>query len=295
MGLADLNWRHAIPTGQCYWSLLDASLKKSQLAYRFEAELPLNVDDLYLSSTQLADGRWAVCGMARQDVDAFIQAQPDHALLWSIGPAAFPEFISTQFSDQDQADALLLQLNICDAYALTKPKQRWQQLSLLVLLAAVIIAACLGFYAASERMAQADAFVEQQRVAELQALQHYFPERAQNRAAAYTALTSALRRLQQQQGDSDHVAQDYVQLAHAMMKKWPAEGAYSIASISFQGQRLSIRGQSADLDVAQALWQALQSVACDGEEWVAAPLQAQQQQERVVFEIHLKPQVEKQR
>lgn len=292
MNVQQLPWRHAVPAAQCYWSVLDATLQKSQLPYRFEAELPLSVDELYVSAVKIANGSWAVCGMPRQEIDAFIQSDPAHASLWSIGPAAFPDFVSEHLTTDEQSEGLLLQLNICDQYPLTTPKRRWQMISLGILVVAVVLAACIGFYAASERQHQADVFVEQQRIAELQALQAVFPDQAHNRAAAYTALTSAMRRLEQQRGDEQGASQDYVRLSHALMAAWPTEKTYAISSINFQGTRLSIRGHGDDMDAAQALWQAVQHISADEQVWIAAPLQAQQQEQRVLFEIHLSPQAQ---
>ena len=286
------DWLLLVPPESCYWALLPATLQREQIQYRFEESVPLNVDELYVSAVRLAgtDGQWLVCGMQRVRIDQLIAADPSKQGLWSINPQSLPSFIKAALGKADSESHILQSLNICQSYPVTKSRKQWQKYMLLLLLIGIITSTIIGLFAAQIRMKQAQAFATAQKHAELSVLQQAFPEQVSDLASGHTALITALRRLKQQQQIQQNNTTDYTKLAHALMAQWPNDDVMMINAITFQGDRLSIRGKAQTLDQAQALWQALQKLESEGFVWLADPLQTSKQREQILFDMALQRQ-----
>lgn len=288
---APADWLHRVPPDECYWARLDAVHPRSVLAYRFEALLPVDVDSLYLAACRCAeDNDWIVCGVDRAALDAWLAADPQRCdRLWAVCPAALPLFLTDTLSEAE-----LLQLNLLENSAAglcPRPKQRWQRLSLVLAAVLLLGISFLFFIGAQARVSAAEdyaAYYEQQRQLVLQEQVGTGDAVNASLAALYSQLEQSLRRLRQQQGaDSDSSRHDYAALANAVLQQWPPALTTYTDAISFQADRLHIRGHVDDLQSAQDLWQALRRIDVAGSIWQASPLQAQQQQGRVVFQIAL--------
>ncbi len=282
----EADWCYRLPASQCYWAQLDADVGEKHIPFQFENSLPVAVESLYVASLRLKDSSWIVCGMPRTVIDAYLKVDPQRAeQIWSITPADVPEFLKETVTIGD-----LHELNILSGEQCAAAKQRWQYTSLYTLTGILLMITVLMWIGVENRVQQAHSDADALSQRRVQLLQEYYPGFSQS-TSLYTQLEQDLRRLRQQAGGGDPSQQQaYASLANVLMQQWPAEMVVSVESVTFQGDRLAIRGQAKSMEEAQQLWQALKKLDVLGTKWLSSPLQAQQQQSRVVFQLSFKPQ-----
>ncbi|NRA37601.1 MAG: hypothetical protein HRU15_05635 [Planctomycetes bacterium] len=281
-------WYQSISADQCFWSVLSAEDIGSDQAnaYRFEAYIPIPVEDVHISSVRLQDGTLLMCALEKTTIAHMIEADLERsAQRCVLAPASGPEFFHQQLSAEE-----LQALNFLHGQFLAQPIKRWQRGFLLLCALFVAVVTCIVVVNGWQQQAAAKQYVQESSAAKFDVLRQAFP--GVDDRYLFASFEQARRRLLRAADTTDSAnGGSSVALAMQIMQVWPSDISVHIESVNFQKARIFIRGYAQEIDAAQRLWNALKNIqATDAEQqWHAQPLQAQQDPNRgTVFQIVLR-------
>lgn len=278
-------WWLQIPAADCYWTVLPADQVASTQAnaYRFEACIPIAIEEVQVSSLRLDDGSMLLCALEKTILQQRRDSDPEaDAQRWIIAPASVPDFV-----DQDLSAQQLQSLNFLHGSFLSIPQRRWQRTVMITAALCVCACICIVLAATWKQYAATQRYVDVRTQATYEILRQEFP--GIDDEHLFSSLEQSRRRLANATATVGDAATSTAALAMRLMQQWPSEAELRIESVNFQSARIFIRGSTPSIDHAQQLWKAFKSIDHGIYQWQAQPLQAQQDAQRgTVFQIALR-------
>ncbi|MDA3961790.1 MAG: hypothetical protein PF961_13455 [Planctomycetota bacterium] len=258
----------AIPGNECYWALLtasDARLSERARRYRFEAVLPVPVDELQVAGAALADGRHLLVGVASTQLRSGL-AQLDAPT--SARPADLPAHLLEQGVDPEVVERLEL---LHGAFEPTQHRAR-RNGRCIVSVSALVLAAVLLVVGGLLRARDQHAVASHARTQAAALANEAVPQQVgAQRLPPALRLQQEVRRARQaaQTGGPE---QDLLPVLETLFAAWPPSLRVQVDTIGLDPGHLVIRGRVPDPEAGQTLAAALAELNTPLGAWRARPL-----------------------